>query len=223
MEPHEFWQEIHAPDTFDTGGPFEEGYPAVLEDGRQIRLPIRALADGHHGLASLIINQSSFTVQDALAHELARHLAPLRPDVIVGLPTLGLTLAAQVARKLGHSRYVPLGTSRKFWYDEKLSVSISSITTPDQAKRLYIDPRMLPVVQNKRVVLVDDVVSSGTSMRAGLDLLSCCDIEPIALTVAMVQTSAWKSLLDGWPERMVSVFSTPRLEKTGKGWIPLSE
>lgn len=223
MLPHEFWQDVHASGTFETGGPFEDGYPAVLDDGRQIRLPIRALADGHHGLASLIINQASFAVQDALAHELARQLAPLRPEIVVGLPTLGLTLAAQVARRLGHPRYVPLGTSRKFWYDDNLSVSLTSITTPDQAKRLYIDPRMLPLVENRRAVLVDDVVSSGTSMRAGLDLLSRCGLEPIALAVAMVQTSAWKSRLDGWPERLVSVFSTPRLEKTGRGWMPLSE
>ncbi|MCL6705841.1 phosphoribosyltransferase [Pseudomonas sp. R2.Fl] len=224
MQPHEFWQDIHAAGTFETEGPFVDGYPAVLDDGRQIRLPIRALADGRHGLASLIINQASFAVQDALAGALARRLAPFRPEIVVGLPTLGLTLAAAVARKLDHPRYVPLGTSRKFWYDEGLSVSLSSITTPDQAKRLYIDPRMLPLIENRRVALIDDVVSSGTSMRAGLDLLSGCGIEPVALGVAMAQTSAWESRLDAWPDRLVSVFSTPRLAKTGEGgWMPLSQ
>ena len=84
-----------------------------------------------------------------------------RPDVIVGLPTLGLTLAAATAQSIGHHRYVPLGTSRKFWYDESLSVSLSSITSPDVHKRLYIDPRMLPLIEGRRVALIDDVISSG--------------------------------------------------------------
>ena len=60
----------------------------------------------------------------------------------MGLPTLGLALASAVARALGHERYVPLGTSRKFWYRDELSAPLSSVTTPDQKKTLYLDPRM---------------------------------------------------------------------------------
>ena len=35
-----------------------------------------------------------------------------------------------------------LGYSRKFWYDEELSAPVSSITSPGQVKRVYLDPRM---------------------------------------------------------------------------------
>ena len=113
--PHEFWQAIAAPRTFETAGPHSTFFPAVLDDGRQICLPIRPLADVEHALASLIVNQASFEVLEVLAADLARKLSTFEPDVVIGLPTLGLTLAAAVARHLGHSRYVPLGTSRKFW------------------------------------------------------------------------------------------------------------
>jgi len=41
------------------------------------------------------------------------------------------------------------------------SRQLSSITTPTQQKRLYIDPRMLPLLQGRRVALIDDVISSG--------------------------------------------------------------
>ena len=57
MQPHDFWQEIHAPATFDTGGPHGFFYPAELDDGRQIRLPIRPLAGGQNALASLIVGR----------------------------------------------------------------------------------------------------------------------------------------------------------------------
>ncbi|MDE1994754.1 MAG: phosphoribosyltransferase, partial [Rhizobiaceae bacterium] len=127
MLPHDFWQEIHPPKTFSTDGEFRDFYVAELPDGRQLQLPIRVLAVGEQALASLIINQASFAVQHALADALASSIAEYKIDVVAGLPTLGLTLAGAVAQALGHRRYVPLGTSRKFWYRDDLSVPLSSI------------------------------------------------------------------------------------------------
>lgn len=226
MQPHDFWQEIHPPSTFDRQP--AEGhrgfYPAEFEDGRQLRLPIRELANGEHALASLIINQAGFSVEDALCASLAEKVRAFAPEVVVGLPTLGLTLASGTARKLGHSRYVPLGTSRKFWYRDDLSVSMTSITSPEQLKRLYLDPRMLPVIENRRVLLIDDVISSGRSMAAALDLLSSCGVRPVAIGAAMLQTDAWREKLAAvdpvWPDRVVGVLQTPRLKRTASvGWV----
>lgn len=221
MQPHEFWQELHAPGSFDEAGPFSGFFPARLDSGEQIRLPIRPLADGQHALASLIINQAGFDVQDALAADLAPKIAALRPEVIVGLPTLGLTLAAAVARMLGFARYVPLGTSKKFWYDEELSVPLSSITTPEQQKRLYVDPRMMPLIEGKRVALIDDVISSGTSIISGLTLMTSLGIEPVAIGAAMLQSDRWEKKLDDfgleWKGQVVSCFRTPILNKAGEG------
>ena len=221
MQPHDFWQDIHPANTFDPDRPHRDFYPATLLDGRQIRLPIRPLSDGTHALASLIVNQASFAVQDVLASQLAEKLKPFQPDVIAGLPTLGLTLASAVARALGHSRYVPLGTSPKFWYQADLSVPISSITTPDQTKRLYIDPRMLPLLEKRRVVLIDDVISSGTSIVAGLSLLAIAGVEPVAIGAAMLQSRRWVDRLTAldsrWPQKTAGVFATPLLSKMPDG------
>ena len=198
LAPHEFWQDIHPPATFpeDPPGGFRDLYPARLPDGRQIALPIRVLpGDGSRAVASLIVNQASFVVEDALASAMTDALRPLRADVVIGVPTLGLPLAHAVARGLCHPRMVALGTSRKFWYDEGLSEPMSSITSPDQIKRLYLDPRMLPLLRNRRVAVVDDVVSSGASMRAVLSLLAKADIEPVALAFAMLQTTRWQPVL----------------------------
>ncbi|SIQ12690.1 Adenine/guanine phosphoribosyltransferase [Rhizobium sp. RU35A] len=223
LSPHEFWQALHPPGSFSTTGPFSGFYPAELGDGRQLCLPIRPLSDGQHALASLIINQASFSVVEALAADLAARLCALEPDVVVGLPTLGLTLAAAVARHLGHARYVPCGTSRKFWYDEALSVPMSSITTPEQVKRLYVDPRMLPLLDGRRVVLIDDVISSGTSIVAGLRLLQAVGVEPVAIGAAMLQSDRWRAALETfgapWPGRTHGVFATPLLSRAGEeGW-----
>lgn len=221
MQPHEFWQKLYAPETFDVQGVHETFFPATLDDGRQLQLPIRPLSDKQHALASLIVNQAAFDVVDALSDDLAAKLKAFEPDVIVGLPTLGLTLASEVARKLGHSRYVPLGTSRKFWYEEELSVPLSSITTPDQIKRLYIDPRMLPLLDGRRIALVDDVISSGTSIVAALNLLNARALKPVVIGAAMLQTQRWRAPLEQlgaeFAEMTRGCFTTPMLKHDENG------
>ncbi len=224
MQPHEFWQKLYVPETFDVQGVHETFFPATLDDGRQLQLPIRPLSDKQHALASLIVNQAAFDVVDALSDDLATKLKVFEPDVIVGLPTLGLTLASEVARKLGHSRYVPLGTSRKFWYEEELSVPLSSITTPDQIKRLYIDPRMLPLLDGRRIALVDDVISSGTSIVAALNLLNSRALKPVVIGAAMLQTQRWRAPLEQlgaeFAEMTRGCFTTPMLKHGDNGgWI----
>lgn len=150
IPPEAVWQDLYAPGSFDDAGPQGTVFPATLPDGRQILLPIRALpGNDDAAVASLILNQAGFAVLDACADVLAAALRPHAPEVIVAVPTLGLPLAEGVARRLGHSRLVPLGTSRKFWYREDLSVPVTSITSPDMAKRLYLDPRMLPLLAGR--------------------------------------------------------------------------
>ncbi|MCR8550987.1 phosphoribosyltransferase [Salipiger sp. P9] len=216
MQPHHFWQD------FQPGPPppppWHHRFPASLPDGRVLWLPIRPLGDSGTGIASLILNQASFEVEDALADHLATRLAPHAPDVVIGLPTLGLGLARAVAARLGHARMIPLGTSRKFWYDEALSVPLSSITSPGAQKRLYLDPRMIPLLDGARIALIDDVVSSGASMRAGLALLALTGLQPVVMGVAMRQTARWREGLASAP--VEGVFDTPLLRRTEAGWAP---
>ena len=171
----------------------------------------------------MIVNQASFPVLDALTHLLAERLRPLVPDVIVGVPTLGLPLAEGVARRFGHTRFVALSTSRKFWYREELSEPLWSITTPERKKSLYLDPRLLPLLEGRRVVVIDDVASSGQSLVGTLRLLRKAGIAPLAVGVAMEQTDKWRTALaaedEGWPGLVVSVFRSPALRREGEGWV----
>ena len=93
---------------------------------------------------------------------------------------------------------------------------LSSITTPEQRKRLYIDPRMVPLLAGRRVALVDDVISSGASMAAGLALLAGAGIRPVVLAAAMLQSARWREPLAG--HRIVSSFATPVLRRSATGW-----
>ena len=100
LAPHEFWQTVFPEGTFDTAPSdgFSNLYPASLADGRQIALPIRILpGDGSRAVASMIVNQASFAVEDALSDAMAAHARAYGPEVVIGVPTLGLPLANGVA------------------------------------------------------------------------------------------------------------------------------
>ena len=82
--------------------PWKYGYPAKLPDSRILVLPIRQIASNtSEAVASLIVNQASISVHDELGNILAEAVREFEPEVVIGLPTLGLTLAKVVAQKLG--------------------------------------------------------------------------------------------------------------------------
>lgn len=224
-----YWQDLH--DAWPAGvqkePPFQLSYPVRLPSGRILVLPIRPLPDGRHAVASLIANQASFAVVEALGAAMGDITRDFSPDIVVGLPTLGLTFAPLVANAIGQSRFAPLGYSRKFWYDETLSEPVVSITSPAAAKRLYLDPNLVTLVQRRRVCLVDDAISSGSSILAAARLLARVDVEIACVVVAMKQTRRWEAALaasqPSLPARVLAVFGCPLFERGPTGWHPLPQ
>ena len=110
--------------------PYRDRYPVTLVSGARLMLPIRPLPDGREAIALLMSNQTPFAVEAELGSGLTQLAAGFAPEAIVGIPTLGLDYARLVARGLGLRDYVALGNSRKFWYDDALSVPVHSVTSP---------------------------------------------------------------------------------------------
>ncbi|SCK23622.1 Adenine/guanine phosphoribosyltransferases and related PRPP-binding proteins [Variovorax sp. HW608] len=217
-----YWQHIVPADAVDrTEAPWQFGYPARLPDGRVLVLPIRQLAgEPSHAVASLLVNHASLDVVETLGAMLAARLSAQMPELVIGLPTLGLALAPVVARALGHARYVPMGYSRKFWYDEALSAPVHSITSPTPGKRVYLDPNLRPLIDGKRLVLVDDAVSTGTTLLAAWDLIESLGGNVIACGVAMLQGRRWIDRLGAErAARVVGVFESPLLKAVPDGWV----
>ncbi len=209
----DFWQDFQA--AAPHGPVYTDSYPAPTPDGRALVLPLRDL--GATAVAGLIANQASFAVADALSGWMAAAAGRFAPDVVVGLPTLGHVFGSAVARLLGHPNWGALGTTRKLWYEEALSAPLSSITAPGAGRRLWLDPRLLPRLAGRRVLLVDDVISTGASARAGLAVLRAAGIAPVALCVAMIQGDRWQA---DWPDGLpvAAAFATPLFDRTAAGW-----
>nr|WP_315528650.1 phosphoribosyltransferase [uncultured Achromobacter sp.] len=221
-----YWQEIVSADALSVPvqPPYSRGYPARLPDGRYLVLPLRGVpGDPDRCVASLIANHASLDVVEALAGFMADRARAFQADVIVGLPTLGLAFAPLVARGLGFTRYVPFGYSRKYWYDENLSVPVQSLTTPDAGKRLFVDPNLAGSLRGRRVLVVDDAVSTGQTMVSALTLLARCGAEVAGIVVAMCQGTRWRSRLvdaHGAALPVACAFDSPRLRRVAGGWAP---
>jgi adenine/guanine phosphoribosyltransferase-like PRPP-binding protein len=224
----DFWQTLHTAESlaantsFPLTPPYRYGVPLRLPDGRYLVLPVRKVA-GQEGraVASLIANQASFEVVRELAVMMAALARPFAANVFVGLPTLGLAFAPLVAEHLGHSRFVPLGYSRKFWYDDALSMPVQSLTTPGAGKRIYLDPNQLALIQRRHVVIIDDAVSTGGTLAAVIALFDSIGVNVTGVVVAMRQGTAWRERLGVERAAQVAgVVDSPRLRWAADGWWP---
>jgi adenine/guanine phosphoribosyltransferase-like PRPP-binding protein len=221
MTPRAFWAELLPSGSVPDGPPFRGGYPARMPDGRILWQPIRPVADPPgHAVASLQSTHASFAVVRALAGWIADAVRELGCDAVVGVPALGYPLAMGTAEAMGLPDWIPLGYSRKPWFDEALSAPVASSTSVGGAKRLWLDPNLRPRLAGRRLLVVDDVVSTGTSAAAALALLEAAGRPAAAFAAAMSQTARWVGRLPaGLPA--AAAFRTPLLRLDGDAAWPV--
>lgn len=203
--------------------PFQDVYPVRLYDGSYLELPIQPLPGGETAIALLMSNQTPFEVEQALTLLLTELARTFEPEMIVGIPTMGLDYARSVAKALGLAQYVALGTSCKFWYDEELAIAVESMTSSGH-KNLYIDPALVERVAGKRALIIDDVISTGGTMTAAIQLLHQVGANVAGLVVVLTEGNDWKSRLQissDWANRVHSLGHIPLFQRQETGWIPI--
>lgn len=102
------------------------------------------------------------------AKDLVKKL-PHEADFVMTAETKGIPLAAEVAKNLGHSRYLVARKSVKAYMYNSIWVDDESITTKGK-QRLYLSEEDVNRIKGKRIILIDDVISTGGSMKALNDL-----------------------------------------------------
>jgi adenine/guanine phosphoribosyltransferase-like PRPP-binding protein len=204
--------------------PYRDCYPVELCNGMLLNLPIQPLPGGRQAIALLMSNQTDFAVEQELGASLSLAAREFSPEVIVGIPTLGLDYARIVARDLGFPNYVALGNSRKFWYSDEHSVAVHSVTSPGANKKLFLDPMLIERIAGKRTLVVDDVINTGGSAAAAIHLLQRAGAVVIGLCVVLIEGAAWKDALAAfspdWPDRVRGIGRIPMFTRSAEGWIP---
>jgi pyrimidine operon attenuation protein/uracil phosphoribosyltransferase len=103
---------------------------------------------------------------DRMAHELLEKTGGGTDVVLLGIPTRGTTLAARLARRIEafESVVVPTGSLDITLYRDDLRLK-----SPRALEETEVPPEG---IDGKLVVLVDDVLFSGRTVRAALDALA---------------------------------------------------
>ncbi len=88
----------------------------------------------------------------------------LFPDCFVGPEVKVVPFVHHMAKRFGHNRYVILRKSVKGYMVDPL-IEYPKSKAPQHIKKLVLDGRDRDFLKGKKVVLVDDVVSTGVTMR----------------------------------------------------------
>lgn len=116
----------------------------------------------HTAFASFVILGDSELIQ-AAAQELVKKLPDV--DVILTAEAKGIALAYEISRLLEHKEFIVARKSVKSYMKNPLVQSVHSITTKGEQK-LYLDELDAQKLSGKRVLIIDDVISTGESLRA---------------------------------------------------------
>ncbi len=100
-----------------------------------------------------------------LTERCAEALAEIAPphDVMITAESKGIPLIHAMSRITGENRYVLARKSVKLYMKNVLKCETHSITT-DSVQTLYIDGDDAEYMKGKRVLIVDDVISTGGSL-----------------------------------------------------------
>lgn len=105
---------------------------------------------------------------EAVAEALAGQLRATVHDVIVTAEAKSIPMAFALASRLGKP-WVVLRKAYKPYMGDALQTETMSITT-GQPQKLFLDEKDRPLLAGKKVILVDDVISTGSTLQ-GMHLL----------------------------------------------------
>lgn len=182
-------------------------FHTVTIAGVDEKLPVIALNDAV-AIALLMVIDRGVRFGARIGGALADLARPHAPDIVVGPATLGIPVAMEVTRALGLDDYVILQKSPKIHLADALRESVTSVTSHG-VQTLMLDKRAVPLLAGKRVFVVDDVASTGSSLAAMLRLLRRAGAEIIGIGTILTEGHDWKAALGADAGLLVSLGHIP--------------
>jgi adenine phosphoribosyltransferase len=125
------------------------------------QLPLCRVSDTLYIGAFVIFGDVELT--EACARELLK-VAP-EHDILITAESKGIPLVYEMARQSGENKYLIARKAPKLYMKDIFSTEVNSITTA-KTQVLCIDGEDAALMRGKRVIIVDDVISTGESLRA---------------------------------------------------------
>jgi adenine/guanine phosphoribosyltransferase-like PRPP-binding protein len=189
--------------------------------GEPVTLPIVPI---NHKLAISLLMVIDMGVRfgERVGRALAERLSPLKPDIVVGAATLGIPVVIEVSRALGLDHYVIAQKSPKIHLADALVQEVQSVTTSAK-QRLMLDRRALPLLAGRRVVVVDDVVATGSSLAATLALARAAGANIVGAGVILTEGYDWERTLGSDSRLVHGLGHIPQFSLSGGKAVPMPE
>ncbi|MGO9197108.1 MAG: phosphoribosyltransferase family protein [Acidimicrobiales bacterium] len=189
-----------------TGGTEPRKYRTVV-GSQEIELPLVEVAKDL-SIALLICVDHGLAFSERAGAELAALMAPYDVEIVASVATMGIPLAIEVSRALGLDDYAILHKTPKIHLADAISEPVKSITTAAK-QRLLFDRARVHAISGKRVGIVDDVISTGGSSRAALNLVRAVGGEPVVFGALLTEGSAWREVLGPDADKVKALGSIP--------------
>ena len=136
-------------------------YPMTIA-GIKRELPLCKVADDFYIGAFIMFGDAEITV--ACAKELLAR-APKEYDYLLTAEAKSIPLIHEMARQSGASEYFVARKGMKVYLTDPIHVQVRSITTQHD-QDLYLSGEEAAKMKGKKILIVDDVISTGESMAA---------------------------------------------------------
>lgn len=135
-------------------------YHEMTIAGCKRRLPICRVNDKMSIAAFIMFSDVEITIRTA--EELLKKVPDF--DIIFTAEAKSIPLAYEMSRQSG-KKYITARKMSKLYMTEPVEISVKSITTAREQK-LFLDQSELDQLNGKRILIVDDVISTGGSLYA---------------------------------------------------------
>lgn len=145
----------------------EQKYYKLKVAGLERDLPICALNDKLSIACFVLLGDIELT--EACARELNKILP--EHDYMIAPEAKSIALINEMARQAGEKKHFVARKGMKAYMVDPISVTVNSITTAKQ-QTLFLDGKDAEMMKGKRIVIVDDVISTGESLKAVEELVT---------------------------------------------------
>lgn len=135
-------------------------YPITIA-GLKRELPLCPVNESLDIGAFIMFSDVELTV--ACATELLKR-APEDFDLLITAESKGIPLAYEMSRQSGKN-YLLARKSVKLYMRNPVEINVKSITT-EKVQKLYLDEADANLIRGKKILIVDDVISTGDSLSA---------------------------------------------------------
>lgn len=165
-------------------GGFKMFYEMTIA-GHKRQLPLCRINDDLYIAAFIMFNDVEITT--ACATELLKKVPEY--DIVLTAESKGIPLAYEFVRQSGRNNYIVARKSVKLYMKDVISTEVDSITT-EKLQTLYLGKTETEMLKGKKVLILDDVISTGESLKSLEKLVEVAGGEVAARVAVLAEGDA---------------------------------